>query len=85
MKKIIINLIMFIVFLAINGLFFVLLFTQIKNGNFSMNFLLVGIILNVIYAILVFAIRPIRSVFTILWAIIGLLDATWWIYILVSH
>jgi hypothetical protein len=76
---------MFIVFLAINGLFLALLFTQIINGNFSMNLLLVGIILNVIYAILVFAIKPIRTVLTIWWAIIGLLDAAWWIYLLVSH
>ena len=80
MKKIVSNLIMFIVFIAIFAAV-VFIFYQTWDSTA----LLVGIPLAIIYTVVCFFIKRIRSLATIWWGILSLASAAWWIYLLTQY
>lgn len=77
MKKFVSNLIMFIVFVAYVALVLFIFYKTMDNTA-----LIIGIPLAVIYAIVCFFIKRVRSKMTIWWGILSLLTAGWWIYLL---
>jgi Cu/Ag efflux pump CusA len=80
MKKFVSNLIMFIVFIAIFALV-VFIFYE----TWDETALIIGIPLAIIYAIISFFIKRIRSKMTIWWGILSLASAAWWIYLLTQN
>ena len=77
MKKIISNLIMFVVLIAIIALVMTIFY---KTMNYSG--LYVGIPLMIIYSIVCFFIKRVRSKMTIWWGILSLITAGYWISLL---
>jgi len=79
MKKFKTNLIMFLIFvayLAITILIFIKTFPSSKIA------LVIGIPLSLIYAIVCFFNKKVRSKMTVWWGILSLLTSLWWIYLL---
>ena len=77
MKKIVSNLIMFVVLIAI-----IALVMTIFYKTMNMSALYIGIPLMIIYAIVCFVIKRVRSKMTIWWGILSIITASWWIYLL---
>jgi len=79
MKKFTSNLIMFIAFIAYEAL---VIFLFIENKEDTAFY--VGIPLAIIYTIICFFIKRVRSRMTVWWGILSLLTATTWIYLLLN-
>ncbi|MDP8204438.1 MAG: hypothetical protein P9L95_07895 [Candidatus Tenebribacter mawsonii] len=77
MKKIVSNLIMFVVLIAI-FVFVMAIFFKTMN----MSALYIGIPLLIIYAFICFFIKRIRSIMTIWWGILSIIMAVWWFFLL---
>jgi uncharacterized membrane protein YwaF len=76
MKKFTSNLVMFLIFVACEALSIVLFMKMEKVG------LIVGIILAVVYAIVCFTVKRVRSKMTTWWGTLSLGSAIWWAYLL---
>ena len=77
MKKFVSNLIMFLIFIAYMALIIILFKNSLSKGV-----LILGIILALIYSMVCFFYKRIRSIMTIWWGILSLASAIWWIYLI---
>lgn len=77
MKKIVSNLIMFLVFITYVALVLFIFYKTMDNTA-----LIIGIPLSIIFAIICFFNKRVRSKMTIWWGILSLLLAIWWLFLL---
>jgi len=68
---------MFVILIAIIALVMTIFFKTM-----SMSALYIGIPLMIIYAIVCFFIKRVRSMMTIWWGILSIITAGWWIFLL---
>jgi hypothetical protein len=68
----------FVAYLAITILIFIKTFPSSKIA------LVIGIPLSLIYAIVCFFNKKVRSKMTVWWGILSLLTSLWWIYLLIQ-
>lgn len=77
MKKFVSNLIMFLIFIAYIALIIILFKNSLSKGV-----LILGIVIALIYSMVCFFYKRIRSIMTIWWGILSLASAIWWIYLI---
>lgn len=80
MKKIVVNLIMFLVLIAYIGIM-IFLYAQSWNNLI----LLVSIGLALVYALVVFFIKKLRTMVTLWFGILSLLMGGWWTYLFLQN
>jgi hypothetical protein len=79
MKKFVSNLVMFVIFISYVALTLLLF---MKTG--SKGILIVGAIMAIVYSVVCFAFKRIRSKMTIWRGILSLLTGIWWIYLMTA-
>jgi hypothetical protein len=77
MKKTVSNLVMFLIFIAYVG-FTIFLFMN----TLTKEVLILGIIMAIVYSVICFVYKRIRSIMTIWFGILSLATAIWWIYLI---
>ena len=81
MKKFKSNLVMFLIFIAYFAITIILFMKTAQSGG-GKGALVLGIIMSIVYALVCFINKRLRSKMTIWWGILSLASGIWWIYLL---